>query len=166
MNPIIKHIALLARELIGRYAVALSVGLVFLFLNSLIFSRFMSHFGMAGNMIDVELAGLMLIEVPAWMAVVKFVSIWHRSAWAEVVIAGIISIFFAQAITFGYFFWPNFMSEIVDSGTKSQMMFWFVFTVVNYLLATHTAAMYCLITWLIRNRRSEKWYLLKPSSEF
>jgi len=153
MNPIIKHIALLARELIGRYAVALSVGLVFLFLNSLIFSRFMSHLGMAGNMIDVELAGLMLIEVPAWMAVVKFVSIWHRSAWAEVVIAGIISILFAQTITFGYFFWPNFMSETVDPGTKSQMMFWFVFTVVNYVLATHTAALYCWFAWLIKGRK-------------
>lgn len=156
MNPIIKHILLLARELIGRYAVALSVGLVFLLLNALVFSRFMNHLGMAGNMIGVELAGLMLIEVPAWMAVVKFVSIWHRSAWAEIVIAGIISIFFAQTITFGYFFWPNFMSETVDSGTKSQMMFWFVFTVVNYVLATHTAALYCWCAWLIKGRNRKR----------
>ena len=160
MNRKVKPVLLLAGELIGRYVVAVGVGLVFLFLNALVFSRFMSHLGMAGNMIGAELAGLMLIEVPAWMIVVKFVSIWHRSVWAEVVIAGIISIFFAQVITFGYFFWPNFMSETLDPGTKSQMMFWFVFTVVNYVLATHTAAIYCLISGRIRVLRSRGSYRL------
>jgi len=156
MNSIIKHILILARELVGRYAVAFGVGLVFLFLNALVFSRFMSHLGMAGNMIDVELAGLMLIEVPAWMLGVKVVSIWHRSAWAEVVVAGIVSLFFAQVVTFGYFFWPNFMSGTVDLGTKSQMMFWFVFTIINYLLATHTAALYCWFAWLIKGRKRKR----------
>jgi len=33
------------------------------------------------------------------------------------------------------------------------MMFWFVFTVVNYVLATHTAALYCWLAWLIKGRK-------------
>jgi len=144
----------LMMELMGRYVVAASVGILFLLFNGLIVSHFMSHLGMAGNTITFFIGTLMLFEVPLWMLCVKIVGVWHRSVWIEIIIAGIIAVCAAQIGVFERYFWPNYLSPTVDPDTKQQMLFWFVYTVVNYLLAIHTAALYCWLAWVIRKRRT------------
>ena len=153
MNSIIKHMLLLAGELIGRYAVALGVGILFLLFNGVIMSKFMSHLGMAGKIMVYDIGLFMFFEIPIWMLCVKIMGLQHRSVWAEIIIAGVIAVLVAQWRTFDYYFWPNFISPTVDPTTKSQMLFWFIFTVMNYLLATHTAALYCWFAWLIKGRK-------------
>lgn len=144
----------LLKELIGRYTVALSVGSVFFLFSILIMGKFMSHLSMVGKMMPYEIALFMVFEVPLWMLGVKILGIWHRSAWAEIIIAGVIAITVVQLRTFDTFFWPNFTNPSVDPSSKAEMLFWFVYTVSNYLLATHTAAIYCWLAWIIRKRRT------------
>lgn len=156
MNLIIKHLFNLAGELIGRYTVALGVGILFLLFNGVIMSKFMSHLGMAGNIMVYDIGLLMFFEIPIWMFCVKIVGLWHRSVWAEIIIAGVIAVLFAQWRTFDYYFWPHFISPTADPTTKSQMLFWFIFTAMNYLLATHTAALYCWFAWLIKGRKRKR----------
>jgi len=144
----------LLKELIGRYTVALSVGIVFFLFSILIMSKFMSHLSMVGKMMPYEIGLFMVFEVPLWMLGVKILGIWHRSAWAEIIIAGVIAIAVVQLRTFDTFFWPNFTNPSVDPSSKAEMLFWFVYTVSNYLLATHTAAIYCWLAWIIRKRRT------------
>jgi len=153
VRPVLKSILRLVAELTGRYAVAALIGVLYLSLNALLFSRFMNHLGMARTTMPFYIGAYMLVEVPTWMLCVKIVGLWHRSVWAEIIIAGVIAVLVAQWRTFDYYFWPNFISPTVDPTTKSQMLFWFIFTVMNYLLATHTAALYCWFAWLIKGRK-------------
>jgi len=140
-------------ELAGRYLVALGIGILFLMFNGIVMSKFMSHLGMAGKSMPYDIGIFMFIEVPIWMLCVKVIGFWHRNVWIEIITAGLIAIIFAQVRTFSYYFWPNFISPTVDPYIKQQMLFWFIFTVVNYLLAIHTAALYSWMAWLVRKRR-------------
>jgi len=145
-------------ELAGRYTVALSVGILFLLVSNVVMGKFISHLSMVGIMMPYEIGLFMIFEIPLWMLTVKILGIWHRSVWAEIILAGVIAITVVQLRTFDTFFWPNFTNPSVDPSSKAEMLFWFVYTVSNYLLATHTAALYCWLAWIIRKRR-------KPSAQ-
>ena len=154
MKSLVQLILKLIAELIGRYIIAFGVGILFMMFNGLVLGKFLSHMGMMAKIMPIDLGVFMLFEVPLWMLCVKIVGIWHRSAWAEIIIAGIIAVLVVQWRTFEHYFWPNFISPTVDPYTKSQMLYWFVFTVTNYILATHMAAIYCWVTWLMNKRKS------------
>lgn len=148
-----RTLLLLIMELLGRYLVALGIGILFLIFHGVIMSSFMSHLGMAGKTLPYEIGLFMFVEVPIWMLCVKLIGLWHSNVWIEIFTAGLIAVVVAQVLTFSNYFWPNFLSQSSDPQTKQQLLIWFIFTVVNYLLAIHTAALYCWISSLVRKRR-------------
>lgn len=140
-NPILKFSA----ELMGRYAAAIMVGLFYLAFYATFMSRFMSHLGMAGNVMIYDIGLLMLFEIPLWMLLVKLVGLWKSGTWIEILVAGILGVFAVQLMIYDEYFAKNFARETVDPQSKSEMLFWYVFTVTNYILTTHAAAFYCWI---------------------
>lgn len=147
-----KKLISLTLELLVRYACAVVIGLVFLLFDWHVASRFLNHLGMHGILLVYELSILMLFAVPAWMLLVGLLKFVVKGPALEIVIAGLVAIAAAQ---FHYFdlFWQNFILPTVDSGTKGEMLIWYVAMVTNYMLAT---MLFCVMQWI--------WLKIKPAS--
>jgi len=131
-------------ELIARYACAIVVGLVFLAFSGLVTDRFMNHLGMQGSILPYELGFLMLFEVPLWMLLAWLSKPVFNGPLTEVVLAAIVAVAATQFLYF-YLFWDNVTLPTVNPGTKTLMLFWYVATLSNYLLATMTAILFCTV---------------------
>jgi len=62
----------------------------------------------------------------------------------EVVVAGIVAVLVSQSLYFD-FFWSKFILPTVDPDSKAMMLFWYVATVTNYMLATLAAILFCTV---------------------
>jgi len=129
-------------ELVGRYACALIVGLIYLQFNGMVAGRFMSHLGMQGKILPYDLGLFMLLEVPAWMLFVWLLKPLIKGPVIEIVTAGLVAIATAQFLYFDVF-WQNFILPTVDPSTKGVMLLWYVATTTNYMLATLAAILFC-----------------------
>ena len=109
---------------------------------------------MQGKILPYDLGLFMFVEVPAWMLLVWLCKPFAKGPLVEIVIAGFVAIAIAQ---FHYFdlFWQNFILPTVDPSTKVVMLFWYVATVTNYMLATLTAILFCILhgVWIKRKAR-------------
>jgi hypothetical protein len=149
-----KILMVLALELVARYACALVVGLGYLQFNGAVAGRFMSHLGMQGKILPYDLGLFMFVEVPVWMLLVWLLKLIVKGPVVEIVIAGLVAIATAQFLYFDVF-WQNFILPAVDAGTKGVMLLWYVATVTNYMLATLTAILFCILhgVWIKRKAR-------------
>jgi hypothetical protein len=132
----------LVMELVGRYACAFIVGLIYLQFNGMVISRFMTHLGMQGTILPYDLGLFMFLEVPAWMLFVWLLKPLTTGPVIEIVTAGFVAIATAQFLYFDVF-WHNFILPTVDSSTKGVMLLWYVATTTNYMLATLAAILFC-----------------------
>jgi len=138
------RLKLLITELPARYASALVVGFGFLAFSDTFAARFMNHLGMHGSILPYELGVLMLFEVPAWMLLAWLLKPVFNSPLIEVVLASLVAVAATQILYF-YLFWDNFILPTANPGTKTLMLFWYVATLTNYLLATMTAILFCTV---------------------
>jgi hypothetical protein len=149
----IKGLKSLILELAVRYACACFIGLAFLIFSSLAAARFMNHLGMYGSILSYDLGMSMVYEVPAWMLIVWLLKPIIKGPVVEVVVAGIVAVLVSQRLYFD-FFWSKFILPTVDPDSKGMMLLWYVATVSNYMLATLTAILFCILHSIWHKRKA------------
>jgi len=131
-------------ELSARYACALIVGFGFLAFSDVFADRFMNHLGVHGSILPLELGLLMIFEVPVWMLLAWLLKPVSSSSLIEVVLASIVAVAATQILYFSLF-WDSFILPTVNPDTKAMMLFWYVATLTNYVLATMMAMLFCTV---------------------
>lgn len=149
-----QRLKLLMTELAARYGCAVIVGLGFLGFSDVFAVRLMNHLGMHGSILPFELGLLMLFEVPVWMLLAWLLKPVSNGPLIEVVLASLVAVAATQILYF-HLFWDNFILPTVNPATKAMMLFWYVVTLTNYVLATLTAILFCILhgVWIKRKAR-------------